>query len=166
MNSKIIVKESKVHGKGVFALEDIKKGTKLLEYIGEKITKEEGLRRANKALENSKIDPTKGAVYLFDLNKKYDLDGDVPNNPAKYINNSCSPNCEFDVKNGRVWIFTKKNIKSGEEITINYCYSYKESLEHPCKCGSKDCIGYIVDPSEKKKLLKKIADLKASQGIF
>ena len=160
MNKLVIVKESKVHGKGVFAFVDIKKGTKVIEYLGKKISHKEGERRSHLSFEDSKTNPKKGAVYIFELNNKYSLDGNIPKNDAKYFNNSCSPNCEAKFEKDRIWFVALKNIKKGNELNINYCYTYKESLVHPCKCGSKKCLGYIVEPSERKKLLKLIKDLK------
>ncbi|MBS3170420.1 SET domain-containing protein-lysine N-methyltransferase [Candidatus Woesearchaeota archaeon] len=160
MNNLVVIKESKVHGKGVFAVQDIKKGTKVIEYLGEKISHAEGERRSHLTLEDSKNDSEKGAVYIFELNDEYSLDGNLPNNDAKYFNNSCSPNCKAEFENDRIWFVSKRNIKKGEELNINYCYTYKESLDHPCKCSSKKCMGYIVEPREKKKLLKLIESLK------
>lgn len=154
MENKIIVKKSKIHGKGVFATKNLKKGTKIIEYIGEKIPKEEGDRRAAVSLKNSKKDPNAGATYIFELNKKYDIDGNVSKNKARFINHSCSPNCKIEIIKDHIWIISKRNIKKGEELNYNYSYSVEDCLEHLCKCGSKNCVGYIVDPSEKKKLLK------------
>jgi len=150
----IVIKKSKVHGHGAFALRDIKKGEKVIEYVGEKVTKAEGDRRAELVFERSKKDPKKGAVYIFELNSKYDIDGDVPENIAKFINHSCDPNCKVDIIKGRIWVVAKKNIKEGEEINYNYCYHIDDCLNHPCKCGSKNCVGYIVASRFRKKVLK------------
>jgi SET domain-containing protein len=153
------VKESSIHNKGVFARKDIKKGTKVIEYVGEKITKAESDRRADRDLERNAKNQKHGAVYLFTLNKKYDIDGNVSWNPAKYINHSCNPNCETDIIKGKIWIIALKDIKKGEEITYNYGYDYDNFLDHPCRCKSHNCIGYIADedhwPKIKKKLKKK-----------
>jgi len=155
-NEYIILKKSGIHGKGVFAKTDIKKGTKIIEYVGEKITKAEGDRRAEKVFARSQKDKNKGAVYLFELNKQYDIDGDVDYNPAKYINHSCDPNCEADISRGHIWIQTIKNIKKGDEITYNYGYAYDTDFEeHHCRCGSKNCIGYILAKDDWKKIKNK-----------
>lgn len=153
----IVVKNSKIHNKGVFAKKDIKKGTKVIEYIGEKITKAEAERRAEKQLEKSKNHTVDGGVYIFELNKKYDIDGKFPWNPAQYINHSCNPNCEVENIGGHLWIIAIKDIKKGEEISYNYGYDLENFGEHPCKCNSKNCVGFIVAEKYWKKLKKKLA---------
>jgi len=150
----IILKKSQIHHKGVFAAKDIPKGTKVIEYVGEKISKKESDIRAEIALEKAKKNKNKGAVYIFTLNKRYDIDGDVPYNTAKYINHSCDPNCETEIIKGHIWIIAIKNIKKGEEISYDYGYDFENHKEHPCKCGSKNCVGYIVAKEHRKKLKK------------
>lgn len=140
----IKVRESSIHNKGIFASRDIPKGTKIIEYVGEKITKADADRRADIVLEESKNSKTRGAVYIFILNNRYDIDGNVPYNTAKYINHSCSPNCETEIINGKIWIIAIKDIKKGEELSYDYCYGLDNYEEHPCRCGCPNCIGYIV----------------------
>ena len=149
-----IVKDSEIHNRGVFAIKDIKKGTLVIEYKGEKITKKESGKRADEQL--SQGDTTKGAVYIFELNKRYDIDGNVDYNDARYINHSCEPNCEAVHHNKGIWIQAIKNIKKGEEITYNYGFDVDNFKEHPCRCGSKKCVGYIVDKDQWPKLKKLI----------
>lgn len=150
----IIVKSSGIHNKGVFAKKNIKKGTKIIEYVGEIITKKESDSRAQTQLEKNKKNKTHGAVYIFELNKRYDIDGNVPWNKAKYINHSCDPNAETEDINGHIWIIAIKDIKKGEEITYNYGYDLEDYKDHPCKCKSKNCVGYIVAEKHWKKLKK------------
>lgn len=150
----IILKSSRIHNKGVFARINIPKGTKIIEYVGDKITKKESDRRAELALERAKYKKNKGAVYIFTLNKKYDIDGDVPYNTAKYINHSCNPNCETEIIDNQIWISAIKNIKKGEELSYDYGYDIDNYKEHPCKCGSKNCPGYIVSEEQRPKLEK------------
>jgi uncharacterized protein len=146
-------RNSKIHGKGVFAIKDIKKGTKIIEYIGNKIPKSKGDKVAKKQIEISEKNPEEGAVYIFDLNKKYDLDGNVPWNTARLINHSCSPNCETEQdEDDKIWIVSIKNIKKGEELTYNYGYDLDNYLDHPCKCGSDNCVGYILAEKYWKKI--------------
>lgn len=152
----IDVRNSKIHNKGVFAKKDIKKGTRVIEYVGEKITKAESQRRAERQLESSKNHTVDGGVYIFELNKKHDIDGKVSWNPAQFINHSCNPNCETEIIRGHIWIVATKDIKKGEEITYNYGYDFENYDEHPCKCGSKNCVGYIVAEDQWKKLRKKL----------
>ena len=155
MIKKYIVKDSGIHGKGVFASRDIKKGEKIIQYLGRKITKKESDIISDKTLEKAKNNKDLGEVYIFDLNKKYDLDGNIPNNPAKYINHSCKPNAETEQdEKDRIWITAMKDIKKGEEIIYNYGYNIHNHHEHLCKCGSENCIGYILDEKHWKKVIK------------
>lgn len=155
MNKYVVVKKSNVHNKGVFAKVDIPKGTKIIEYIGRKITKKESDILADKVLDASKKNPEKGAVYIFELNDKYDIDGNVSWNPARFINHSCNPNCETTNYAGKhIWIEALRNIKKSEELSYNYGYSLDDYKEHPCKCGSKNCIGYILAEKYWKKIKK------------
>ena len=153
-NEYITIRRSGIHNKGGFAKKDIPKGTCIIEYSGEKITKAESNRRGDSVLHKAKDDTTKGAVYIFELNKRYDIDGNVWWNPARFINHSCNPNCEPINNKGKIWILAIKNIKKGEEITYNYGYSIDEYHEHPCRCGAPNCIGYILRKEDWKKLRK------------
>lgn len=151
----IIVRNSKIHGSGVFAKKDIPADTRIIEYVGEKITKKESERRAEIVLHASKNDRTKGAVYIFTLNKRYDIDGNVDYNTARFINHSCSPNCEAHLIHGHIWIVSLKDIKKGEEIAYNYGYGIDDYEDHPCCCGSRDCVGYILSEEHWPKLKAK-----------
>jgi len=125
--------DSPIHGTGGFAKAAIAKGTRILEYVGEKISKAESLRRceANNA-------------YIFTLNDEQDLDGDVAWNPARFINHSCAPNCEAEKDEDRIWIVAARDIEAGEEITFNYGYDLEAYEDYPCQCGSPQCVGYMV----------------------
>jgi len=152
----IEIRQSKIHNKGVFAAKDISKGTKIIEYVGKIVSKKESEDISDKEIEFSKSNPeTKGAVYIFTLNKKYDINGNVSWNTARLINHSCDPNCESDVIYGKVWISAIKNIKKGEELSYDYGYDLDDWENHPCICGSKNCIGYITDSENWIKLRKK-----------
>ena len=94
---------SKINRKGLFANKDIKNGTKIINYIGKIITKKQ-------TDENPKFDNGK-AIYLYNLNDKYDLDGDFKYNTARLINHSCNPNCEVRGKGLKLWISAIKDIK-------------------------------------------------------
>lgn len=156
----IIVKESGIHHKGVFAAKDIKSGEKVIEYVGEKISKKESARRGDIVLEESKDSKTLGAVYIFNLTKKHDLDGNVSYNDARYINHSCEPNCEaIQDDEDQVWITALVDIKAGAELSYNYGYDFEDIEDHTCRCGSSKCVGYILDEKywarlEKGKKLK------------
>ena len=131
------VRQSKIHNKGVFAKKDIPKGTYIIEYIGRKISNDE-------ADEISERETTAGVIYLFELDKDTTIDGDVPWNPAKYINHSCEPNADSINDEDHIWIEATKDIKKDEEITYDYCLDTDDYKEHPCRCGSKKCKGYLT----------------------
>lgn len=149
----IKVNKSKIHGTGVYAKIDIPKGAKIIEYVGRLITKKEAEKVADERLKKYKKNKNEEAgVYLFEIDKKHDIDGDVPWNTAKYINHSCEPNAEAENQNGRIWIIATRNIKKGEEITYNYGYDLDDYQEHPCWCGSTNCVGFIVGEEYMPKL--------------
>ena len=105
----------------------------MVEYIGEKITKAESLRRCEE-----------GNTFIFALDDEFDLDGNNEQNPARWLNHSCAPNCEAEFSGGRIWITARRDIAAGEEITFNYGYTLEEYREHPCHCGAPECAGYIL----------------------
>ena len=152
----IVVKKSSKHGKGVFSTKEIKKNTKIIQYIGEKISKAEGDRRSALRIKRFLNSKKTGSVYIFELNKKYDIDGSLIKNKARYINHSCDPNCEVDIIRGKIWISSIRNIKKGEELTYDYGYEFDKDdfRDHVCKCGSKNCIGFIISSDDWPKYLK------------
>jgi hypothetical protein len=129
----LLFKASPIHGTGAFAKVAIRKGTRVLEYVGERISKAESLRRCEGHNE-----------YIFALNSEQDLDGNVAWNPARFINHSCAPNCEAQMEDGHIWIAARRDIQPGEEITFNYAYDLEDYMDYPCHCGSPGCVGYIV----------------------
>lgn len=148
------VKKSKVHGMGVFAKANIKKGSKIIQYIGDKVTKKEGDKRSEARIKRWEKSKKIGSVYIFELNKRYDIDGYQSYNKAKYINHSCTPNCEVDIIRGEIWISSIKNINIGDELSYNYGYEFDKDdfKDHKCKCGSSKCIGYIIAADQRHKL--------------
>ena len=139
---------SKINNKGLFANKDIKKGTRIINYVGKIITKKETER-------NPKFDNNK-AIYLYNLNNRYDLDGDFSYNTARLINHSCDPNCEVDGKGLKLWISSIKDIKKGEELSYDYGFGYDEDYKQfPCKCGAMNCCGYIVREGSRWRINKK-----------
>ncbi len=148
----LVVKRSSIHNRGVFARRQIPKGTRVIEYVGEKITKAESERRADRQLGRAKQDAAAGAVYIFELNKRYDIDGNVAYNLARLINHSCDPNCETGIVRGHIWISAIRDIAKGEELSYNYGYDMDNYEDHPCRCGSRNCQGYIVAEEERGKL--------------
>ena len=143
------VKKSNIDKRGLYASKNIRPGTKIIEYIGKLITKKE-------AQLNSKFDNSKD-IYLFNINEKYDLDGDFKWNTARLINHSCSPNCEVEGEGLKLWITSLREIKKGEELTYDYGFGYDEDYKQfPCKCGSIDCVGYIVRQGSRWRINKKL----------
>jgi len=133
------VKKSNIdrNGKGLYATQDIKEGTRIIDYVGKIITKKQ--TEESERFDNSK------PIYLFNLNNRYDLDGDVKSNIARLINHSCSNNCDYEGKGLKLWVVAIKNIKKNEELTCDYGFSYDSDYKQfPCKCSSKNCVGYIV----------------------
>ena len=142
------IKRSKIDNYGLYACNDIKKGTKIIQYKGRIITRKE-------SEENPKFDNDK-AIYLFNLNKKYDLDGDYAYNTARLINHSCSPNCEVSGTGLKIWVYSIKNIKKGEELSYDYGFGYDQDYkDYPCKCGAKNCVGFIVREGSRWRIKKK-----------
>ena len=105
------VKNSKVHGKGIYATQNIKKGIKIIEYLGEKISRKEGDRRSELRIKKYLNSKNIGSVYIFQLNNKQDIDGSPLYNKARYINHSCDPNCEVNIEDGKIWISSLRRIK-------------------------------------------------------
>jgi SET domain-containing protein len=130
----MIFRPSPIHGTGGFARTAIPKGTRVIEYVGERIDKRESLRRCEANNE-----------YIFTLNDEHDLDGSVEWNPARFINHSCTPNCDAEIDDDRIWVVANRDIQPGEEITFNYGFDLEDYRKYPCLCGSPDCVGYIVD---------------------
>ena len=126
-------RESVIHGTGLFASEAIPAGARVLRYLGERIDKAEALRRCE--LDNR---------YIFQFDDEWDIDGSVPENLARFGNHSCSPNCETEIDQGEIWVIALRDIAPGEEITYNYGYDLDEYRDYPCRCGSSNCLGYIV----------------------
>ena len=159
----IEVRESEIHGTGVFARSKVPKGKKVIEYIGEKITKKESERRSIALIEKNQGSETDGAVYIFEVNKRHDIDGNIPENTARFINHSCDPNCEPDVIKNRVWLISKRKIKEGEELSYNYGFDLDGYEDHECRCGAKKCVGYITAEDNWPKLQKRLAKKKAKK---
>ena len=129
--------KSNIHHQGLCAARNIKIDEKVIEYIGKKITHEQAEKDAKYGYD---------VTYLFTLNKKYLLDGDFKFNTARLINHSCDPNCEvLDVSKTKIWVTAMRDIKKGEELSYDYGFGFDSNYkDHKCKCGSKNCVGFIV----------------------
>src|SRR5580765_6494561 len=129
----VFSKDSPIHGQGLFTRAQILAGTRIVEYVGERITKRESLERCQTNNE-----------CIFALDDETDLDGNVEWNTARFINHCCEPNSEAHLIEGGIWIVARRDICAGEEITFNYGYDLESYQEHPCRCGAKSCVGFMV----------------------
>lgn len=118
-----VVKRTRT-GLGLFALEPIPANKRIIEYTG-------------KLVLNKEVEESRGKYY-FGVNTKWCLDGRERSNLARYINHSCRPNSQAFIAGHRVWIWSKKRIKAGDEITVDYGKDYFEKVINPigCKCGT------------------------------
>ncbi|WP_291939825.1 SET domain-containing protein-lysine N-methyltransferase [Limnohabitans sp.] len=147
---RIQVRRSGVHGKGVFALQDIAEGETLIEYVGEVISWDEAQDRHPHDPE----DPNH--TFYFHVNEDRVIDALFGGNSSRWINHSCDPNCEADEDNDRIFIKAIRNIAAGEELNYDYGliidepYTKKLKAEYPCWCGSANCRGTLLSPKERK----------------
>lgn len=142
------IRDSVIAGKGAFALRPIKKGERLIEYVGERITHAEADRR----YDDDSMD--EHHTFLFTVSTRTVIDATVDGNDSRYINHSCDPNCEAEIGNGRVWISAIADIAVGEEL--HYDYGYERSGDetaadeqlYRCLCGTAKCRGTIMESVE------------------
>jgi uncharacterized protein len=130
---KLEIRPSKIHRWGLYALEEIPRRRKVLEYTGERISRKETRRRSE---EQGRL------IYLFTLDSYWTLDGAVGGSGAEYCNHSCDPNIVTEIRNGHILYISKRPIPEGEELTVDYHFA-KEVEEVPCRCGSEKCRGTI-----------------------
>ena len=141
------IKKSNIDNKGLYASKNIKAKQIVIHYKGKLVTKKE-------VEKNPKFDNDK-AIYLFNVNNRYDLDGDFEYNEARLINHSCNPNCEVDGKGLKLWIFALRDIKKDEELSYDYGFGYdKDYKQFVCKCGANNCVGYIVREGSRWRIKK------------
>lgn len=153
MSRKIAARKSRIHGNGVFAVQALKKGERVIEY--------KGRRRTHQEVDADEAgDVETGHTFLFTLSDDYVIDANYEGNDARWINHSCSPNCEAvieeaegeDRRQDKVFIEAIRNIKPGEELTYNYGITLAERHTPrlkkiwECRCGSKNCTGTMLQP--------------------
>ncbi len=126
-------RQSKIRGTGGFAKIDIRRGKRIVEYTGPRISHEE----AQELIE-------RGNAYIFTLDDEVAINGWVRWNTARFLNHSCAPNCESRIVRDRVWIYALPSIQAGEELTYNYGYALGDAEANPCRCGAPSCVGYMV----------------------
>lgn len=137
----LILRESRIHSYGCYTTTRIRKGTLVVEYVGQRLS-------------NAQADDLYDGLpqtYLFGLNSgEHVVDG---YGVAAFINHSCQPNCETDIIGGRVWIIAARNIKPGEELTYDYNLFDGED-EAPCLCGAPRCRGSMYSADHLRKVAK------------
>ncbi|MEO8133565.1 MAG: SET domain-containing protein-lysine N-methyltransferase [Betaproteobacteria bacterium] len=138
------VRNSSIHGHGVFATGPIAKGARLIEYTGEIIT----WKIADQRYED---DGTRGYhTFLFDVDGKKVIDAGVGGNAARWINHSCAPNCQAVGEGDKIFIEAIRNIKPGAELVYDYGFVFEErhtpelKARYACRCGAKTCRGTMV----------------------
>ncbi len=136
-----------MHGKGVFALQAIRKGEALIEYTGERISWKEALRRHP----HDPADPNHTFYFSLD-DGSHVIDALYGGNASRWINHACEPNCEADEEDGRVVIKSLRDIKPGEELFYDYGLvidgrqTAKLKAEYACRCGARRCRGTMLAP--------------------
>lgn len=154
---RVAVRDDGIHGKSLFLKENVKKGEKIIEYVGEKVTKTEAERRIDVIDQKVARTGKPAEYYIFELNKTHDIDGDVSWNKAKYINHSCDPNCEIDIIRGHIWVLALRDISAGEELHYDYAWDIDDDYaDRPCYCGSKHCMGYIMNDKKWPAFVKRL----------
>jgi hypothetical protein len=146
----IEVRRSDVHGLGVFAAKHIPKGTRIIEYVGERVSHDEADRRYEEK------DANDSHTFLFIVDSKTVIDAGADGNDARFFNHSCDPNCESTVEKRRVYIEALRDIDAGAELT--YDYQIQREDDDPdnidevfaCRCGFPQCRGTMLWPTERK----------------
>ena len=146
-----VVRESAIHGKGVFAARAIAPGERIIEYRGERIHWDEALQRAEKT--GGPLNHT----FFFSLADGRVIDGGSGGNAARFINHSCEPNCEaLEHEDGRVHIYATQPIEEGEELSYNYALIYDGrhtaavKRAFACRCGAPGCSGVMLAPKGRR----------------
>jgi SET domain-containing protein len=143
---RIQVRRSGVHGKGVFSVLPIRRGERIVEYVGQVITWKEALGRHP----HDPLQPDH--TFYFHISDSHVIDGRVDGNSARWINHSCAPNCEADEVDGRVFIKALRAIKPGTELFYDYGliiderYTPKLKKRFECRCGAASCRGTMLAP--------------------
>src|SRR3979490_2358488 len=143
------VRHSPIHGFGVFATRRIRKGTMVIEYLGDRVSHgQAGARYEDK-------DPNDNHTFLFTVDAKTVIDAGVNGNEARYINHGCDPNCESIIVNKRVFIVAIRTIQPGEELSYDYQIQ-RDRDDAPnvdevyaCRCGAQRCRGSMLEAAKK-----------------
>ena len=143
------VRHSPIHGYGVFAARRIRKGTTVIEYLGDRVTH----AQADSRYEDK--DPNDNHTFLFTVDARTVIDAGVNGNEARYINHGCDPNCESTAMNRRIFIEAIRTIQPGEELSYDYQIQ-RDSDDasnvdeiYACRCGAKNCRGSMLEAPKK-----------------
>ena len=147
----IEVRASLLHGLGVFATRRIRRGTRIIEYVGERVSHSEADRRYEHK------DADDAHTFLFIVDARTVIDAGVDGNEARFVNHACDPNCESVIEDRRVFIEALRTIQPGEELT--YDYQIQREMDDPpdvdaifaCRCGSARCRGSMLWPPRRLK---------------
>jgi SET domain-containing protein len=149
------VRNSRVHGYGVFALRRIRKGARVVEYLGDRVSHDV----ADTRYEDK--DARDGHTFLFTVDAKTVIDAGVDGNDARFINHGCDPNCEAVDIGKRIFIEAVRTIQPGEELAYNYGIQ-RDDDDPPdvdeifaCRCGAAKCLGSMLEPKKKKRRRRK-----------
>ncbi|HYP78944.1 MAG TPA: SET domain-containing protein-lysine N-methyltransferase [Steroidobacteraceae bacterium] len=162
VNKWLLVRRSKVHGNGCFARRFIPKGTRIIEYLGERVSHKEADRRYEGA------DVNDNHTFLFIADRRTVIDATRGGNEARWINHSCDGNCESETEKGRVFVDALRDIEKGEELGYDYQIG-RDKNDPPnvdeiyaCRCGSPKCRGSMLWPPKRKARRKKAAKRSAT----
>lgn len=146
----IVVRQSDVHGRGVYAREPIRHGRRIAEYTGQRLPWKEAMKREPSDPKNPYH------TFLFSLDSGDVVDGAIDGNDSRWINHSCDPNCTTRERNGRVYVYALHDIWPGQELFYDYNLvpaerrTKKLEKEFGCLCGSENCRGTMLAPKKSK----------------
>ncbi len=155
LESKLRVLRSPRHGRGVFAEEPIRKGERIIEYKGKRVSWAWASRKY------AEVEGKPTHTFLFHLDDGRVIDANQEGNKARWINHSCAPNCHAVEEDGHVYIEALRNIKPGEELGYEYNITIDERLtpaekkRWPCYCGARQCRGTLLVPKHKTSVGRK-----------
>lgn len=134
----VVARRSPVHGRGVFAVERIPRGSRIIEYQGKRVPW------------TGHKDAKQGHTELFHVSATHVIDPRWDGNIARYINHSCAPNCQAFMEDGRVFIYARREIQPGEELFYDYGlvlgrrFNREDVRTHRCRCGARNCRGTLL----------------------
>jgi hypothetical protein len=145
------IRRSAIQGRGAFAMRRIRKGERIIEYTGERISNAEADRRYDDGRMH------RHHTYLFTLTRRTVVDGGAGGNASRFINHSCEPNCEAVIEDGHIWIRALRTIAKDRELTYDYQYErmgdddVADERKYPCRCGASRCRGTILLPRRRRR---------------